>query len=79
MARMPDAPSTITWRASAAVLSGPRVGDRLANPVLRYSQRLHLLNLIALVLGRLKLWLPAASLLAHFGSRYVANIKISVT
>src|SRR6516225_2672077 len=46
-------------------LSGPRVGDRLANPVLRYSQRLHQLNLIALVLGRLKLRLPAASLLAH--------------
>ena len=60
-------------------LAGPRVGDRLADPVLWYSQRLHLLNLTALVLGRLKLWLPAASLLAHFGSRYVAKIKISVT
>ena len=46
-------------------LAGPRVGDRLANPVLRYPQGLHLLNLTALVLGRLKLWLPAASLLAH--------------
>ena len=60
-------------------LLGPRVGDRPANPGLWYSQRLHLLNLTALVLGRLKLRLPAASLLAHFGSRYVAKIKISVT
>src|SRR6516162_2064215 len=58
-------------------LLGPRVGDRLANPVFWYSQGLHQLNLTALVLGRLKLRLPAAPLLAHFGSRYVANIKIS--
>src|SRR6516162_2661407 len=60
-------------------LAGPRVGDRLADPVLWYSQRLHLLNLTALVLGRLKLRLPAAPLLAHFGSRYAAKIKIPVT
>ena len=59
-------------------LFGPRVGDRLANPVLRYSQRLHQLNLTALVLGRLKLRLPAAPFLTHFTSRYVAKIKISV-
>jgi len=46
-------------------LSGPRVGDRLANPVLGYSERLHHLHLAALVLGRLKLRLPAASVLTH--------------
>src|ERR1700732_151304 len=47
-------------------LPGSRVGDGLANPVLRYSKGLHLLDLTALVLGRLKLRLPAAPLLAHF-------------
>src|ERR1700726_2720495 len=47
-------------------LPGLRVGDGLANPVLRYSKGLHLLDLTALVLGRLKLRLPAAPLLAHF-------------
>src|SRR5262249_46675905 len=46
-------------------LLGPRVGDRLANPVLRYPRSLHQLNLIALVLGRRKLRLPAAALLDH--------------
>ena len=55
--------------------AGPRVGDRLANPVLRYSHSLHQLNLTALVRGRLKLRLPAAPLLAH-GSLLVAKIKI---
>src|SRR6516165_7214440 len=63
----PLASSAAKARASVigARLSGPRVGDRLANPVLRYSQRLHQVNLTALVLGRLKLRLPAASHLAH--------------
>ena len=55
--------------------AGPRVGDRLANPVLRYSHSLHQLNLTALVRGRLKLRLPAAPRLAH-GSLLVAKIKI---
>ena len=56
-------------------LPGPRVGDRLANPVLRYSHRLHQLNLTALLRGRLKLRLPAAPLLAHFRISCCAKIK----
>ena len=37
------------------------------------------ISLITLVLGRRKLRLPAAPLLAHFESRYVVKIKISIT